>query len=798
MRVLVKTLLFRNQSAGGGSTISQQLSKLLVGRPDTRGMFLLKRYWTIFTVKLKEWLTAVKLERSYTKKEILTIYLNKFDFLHNAHGIRSAAETYFGKLPHELDINESAMLVRMLKNPSMYNFRRDMEKALKGREVVLRNMFDAKHISRKQYDSLRILPIDGSRFKVQDHNEGMATYFREYLREHLKEVFSRPENLKSNGEPYDIYRDGLKIYTTIDSRMQMHLEQAVWDHLSTHQEHMFKHWPDWNMENPPIGLSKQNPWTYKDPRNSLSEIELRLLNFNKLVWESDRWVNVKDQYLKTSQKYKLRDWDIYRLMRADDANKKPIYDRVYNKKIDGDSLMRDWKKSNFITEEQYQKYKSLLKSEDWKKIRSEFEALMKYMKTPVKTRVFAFVKENGKWKGGEKDTTISPFDSIKYHRMFLQVGSLAVEPQSGYVKAWVGGIDHHYFKLDHVSLGALYTHPKKRKPGVEYSKPGRQVGSSIKPFLYGLTIANRGYSPCYEVDDIKTTIEKGFGEFGLIKDWTPNNANGSYSGDRMSLTRALSLSLNSVSAQLMKDFRSTGPFRNFLSTIGIDTAKVPISPTICLGTPDLTPLEMTGAYTIFANGGVYREPIFVTKVVTKNGNVIYSDDINQIYQNAMDPKYAYLMSTMLKSVQSGAPGFQGIKSQHGGKTGTTNFQSDGWYMGITPNLVVGTWVGNDDRFIRFRNLAFGQGGSMARPIFQNMLRYVESDEEITFDTKALFPKPEGDIKELDCGKYDDLDGGDTLYDYTETDDVYRDDFDKKNKKKKEEKIKKEENRVIDR
>jgi penicillin-binding protein 1A len=797
-RVGVKTLLLRRESAGGGSTISQQLAKLLVGRPDTRKMFFVFRYWTVFTTKLKEWLTAVKLERSYTKKEILTIYLNKFDFLFNAHGIRSAAETYFAKHPYDLDINESAMLVRMLKNPSMYNFRRDKKVALKGREVVLKNMMDKGHISRKQYDELRVQPIDASKFKVQDHNEGMATYFREYLREHLKEMLSRSENLKSDGTQYDLYRDGLKIYTTIDSRMQMHLEHAVWDHLSQHQDIMFKQWPDWNMPDPAIGTSKQNPWTYREYSNTISEIELRLLNFNKLLWESDRWIAEKQNYFKIADKHELSEADIYRMIRIENANKNPYNDNYYNKKIDGDSLMRDWKKSNYISEKQYNKYRTLLKSSDWNKIRAEYEAIIKYMKKPVEMKVFSYIKSKNKWRAGDKDTLLSPFDSIRYHRMFIQAGSVAIDPKNGHVKAWAGGIDHHYFKLDHVSMGALYVHPKKRLPGVQYKNVGRQVGSSIKPFLYGLTIEQKGYSPCYEVDDVKLTIEKGYQKFGLQRDWTPSNAGGGYSGQRMTLTKALSLSLNSVSAQLMKDFGSTVPFRLFLHTIGIDSSKVPASPTICLGTPDLTPLEMTAAYTIFASGGFYHEPIFVTKIVSKNGSVIYSDESNQINENILAPKYAYTMSSMLQSVQAGAPGFHGIKSQHGGKTGTTNFQADGWYIGITPNLIIGTWAGNDDRFIRFRNIAFGQGGAMSRPIFQNALRSIEADKDIDFDTKARFPKPEGDLKEMDCNKYDKL-GNDT-YDYTESEDVYSEDLDNNAEKKKaklEKKKKEAAERVID-
>ena len=800
-RVMVKTLLLRKESSGGGSTISQQLAKLLVGRPNTKGMFFLFRYGTIFSTKLKEWLTAVKLERSYTKEEILAMYLNKFDFLYNAHGIRSASETYFGKHPYDLDVNESAMLVRMLKNPSMYNFRRDMKTAMKGREVVLKNMMDKGHITKQQYDEFRVQPIDASRFRIQDHNEGMATYFREYLREHLKDVLSRTENLKADGTQYDLYRDGLKIYTTIDSRMQQHLEQAVWDHLSQHQQYMFKQWPDWNLPDPPIGTSKQNPWTYKDYKSSLGEIEIRLLNFNKLLWESDRWLNTRQNYFNVADKNDLSEVDIYRLIRVENANKNPYKENNYSKKVDGDSLLRDWRKTNFISEQQYNKFRAILKSSEWKTIRAEYEAMMKYMRTPTKMKVFSYKKVKDKWRASDKDTTMSPFDSIRYHRMFIQAGSLAVDPRNGHIKAWVGGVDYHYFKLDHVSMGALYVHPDKKKPGVEYQKVGRQVGSSIKPFLYGLTIRDRGYSPCYEVDDVKLTIEKGYGEFGLTKDWTPKNANAVYSGQRMTLTRALSLSLNSVSAQLMKDFRSTAPFRKFLNSVGIDTTKVPASPAICLGSPDLTPFEMTGAYTVFANGGFYHEPILVSSIVGKNGNVIYTDESEQIKKDILLPKYAYTMSTMLQAVQSGAPGFQGIKSQHGGKTGTTNFQADGWYMGITPTLIIGTWGGNDDRFIRFKNSGLGQGGSMARPIFQNAMRYIEADKTLNFDVTARFPKPEGDLKEMDCSKFGKL--GDDSLDFTESEDVYRDDFgdeeeEDKKKPKSEKKKKEDETPVIDR
>lgn len=773
-RVLVKTIVFQQRNAGGGSTISQQLSKLLVGRPDTRGMGTVERLWTILQVKLKEWLTAVKLERSYTKKEIITNYLNEFDFLYNAHGIRSAAETYFRKKPSELSIPEAAMLVRMLKNPALFNYRRDMKKALKGREVVLKNMQMAGHITEADYHKYRKEKINKGSFQVLNHNEGQATYFREYLREYVKEVLSRPENLKPNGEAYDVYRDGLKIYTTIDSRAQRNAEQAVWDHLSEHQEKLFKHWKDWNMIDPPIGYSKYNPWTYKTHKNTEGEIQLRLRALDRLIWNSERYQAVREDYLKTAAKYELRDIDISRLQILERANKKR------SKKEQAEAVLAGWEKDGYATKKQIVLYRDLLKSGKWETIKGEYQQLLKYMQTPVDMRIFAYQKNGEHWGPGTKDTLMSPLDSIRYHRMFLQTGSVSIEPQTGHVKAWVGGIDHHYFKLDHVSMGGLYVHPNKQRPGQSYTKAGRQVGSSMKPFLYALNIDLRGYSPCYEVEDVKITIEKGYGDFGLIKNWTPKNANGQYSGQRLTLTQALRQSLNSVSAQLMKDLGSTERFRSFLHEAGIDTAKVPASPTICLGTPDLTPLEMAAAYCIFANKGIYNEPVFVERIEDRHGNLIYNS-ADQITQQVLSESSAYVMSQMLKSVQAGAPGFQGIKSTYGGKTGTTNFQADGWFMGVTPNLVVGTWVGCDDRFIRFRSLRYGQGGSMARPIFQNVLRYLEADEAFELDTKAKFPKPERIDREMNCLKYAQFGRGDTFgeegEDMTNQDEIYNQDYD---------------------
>jgi penicillin-binding protein 1A len=327
--------------------------------------------------------------------------------------------------------------------------------------------------------------------------------------------------------------------------------------------------------------------------------------------------------------------------------------------------------------------------------------------------------------------------------MHLQSGLLAVDPKTGFIRAWVGGISHKYFKFDHVNK----------------NKFARQVGSTIKPFLYALTIHQKGYSPCLKVWDQPTTISKGEGQFGLLEDWTPRNAGG-YSGDEITLTEALNRSLNSVSAYLIKELKGPEPFRNFLAEVGIDTSKgrVPVSAAICLGVPNLSPFEMTGGYTTFANLGTYTEPIFIDKIEDKNGNTIYLAGKDQDSEPVLNVQSAYVMNQMLQTIQRGR--LKGVTCSYGGKTGTTNNQADGWFMGITPDLVIGTWVGCDDRFIRFRSLTYGQGASMARPIFRNMLYNMQSDttlrDDAIFDPASLFPVPEIIETEMDCLKYNQL------------------------------------------
>lgn len=751
-RVMVKTLLGGNESAGGGSTISQQLAKLLVGRPDTKSGGIV-RYWRIFTTKLKEWLTAVKLERSYTKEEILTLYLNEFDFLYGACGIRSASETYFNKHPKDLTINESAMLVRMLKNPSLYNPRRDMERALKGREQVLKNMQVAKYIDQAQYDDLRQKPIDLSTFRLRDHTDGLATHFREYLREYVKELLQDKDKLqkvKPDGKPWDIYRDGLRIYTTIDSRMQQHAEQAVWDHLKDHQKKMFEHWPNWN------GKSQKekdkDPWTYKSQGVDEREMSMRRFSFERLIWQCDRYKDGRERSLPTAVALKLRDSDIYRMREVEEADRKnpPSNKPKKDKVLTGEALLNDWINQKYITQADAKRYREIIATPDWEKVKQEYNAFLEHLNRPVQMTVFAYNKR------GERDTLMSPIDSIKYHRMHLQVGMMAMDPFTGAIKAWVGGPNYKYFKYDHVNKSTA-----------------RQVGSTMKPFLYAMVIDRKGYSPCSQVCDQETTIEKGFGKFNLFKDWTPKNAGGGYSGACMTMVEALRKSLNSVSARLMKDLNSVEPLRAFLKEVGVDTTKVPNSPTICLGTADLSVFEMTGGYASFANGGFYNEPIFIERIEDRNGNPIYEPDPE--FQRVLPKPVAVAMTHLLRGTQSGAGGFNGIKSSYGGKTGTTNYQADGWFMGITPHTVIGTWVGCDDRFIRFRTLAYGQGARMARPIFQNFLRGIESDTTLGIDPLQKFPEltPEelqSTSIELNCMNFAKFEGpADDLLDLTDED-----------------------------
>ena len=693
LRVLVKTVLGGNSSAGGGSTISQQLAKLLYTEKTASN--IIERGLQ----KPKEWVTAVKIENRYTKKEIISMYLNEFNFINGAYGIKSASEIYFSKEQETLEIQEAAMLIGMLKNPALYNPIRDPERTKNRRNVVLFQMKKNGVITQEEYDELTKKEL-GINFNRATHNDGLAPYFREQLRQEVKEIL---KNLP-NGKAYDVHTEGLKIYTTIDSRMQKHAEEAAWNHLKGLQNTFFKHWEN------------KDPWTYKGRNTKDKDIELRLNSFERLVSESDRYINIRQGMVDKIAELELRDVDITRMLRIEK---------------DGWEVADDWLKDGFINNSLYKLYNKTLNGSDWAIVKSEWnnlkKAIDKVFNTPCKMKVFAYNSQ------GETDTTMTPYDSIRYHRMILQTGMMAVDPTTGEIKAWVGGTNFKYFKFDHVNKSVA-----------------RQVGSTFKPYLYALSI-ERGISPCTKIIDEPITFPEG--SFGLIRSWTPKNANNVYTGEEYDLKLALKQSKNSISAYLMREMGDVQPLREFVSTIGIDKERVPLNPSICLGAADLSVFEMTGAYTTFANAGTYTEPHFISRIEDKNGNVLY-EKIPDTKQ-ALSEGAAEAMVNLLKGVVSGAGGFGGIKSEVGGKTGTTNEHADGWFMGITPNLVIGTWVGGDDRWIRFRTITYGQGARMARPIFVNFLKSVENDKEIGLDLTKRFKRVSGIERiEMDCSHYE--------------------------------------------
>jgi penicillin-binding protein 1A len=422
--------------------------------------------------------------------------------------------------------------------------------------------------------------------------------------------------------------------------------------------------------------------------------------------------------------YELRDHDIERIIEAE---------------TESGSIARLVSR-NLIPDDRATKYRKVLKSPNYNKLKNKWIELQSKVRssfeTPVKMRVFAY---NAKM---EKDTVLAPLDSIKYHRNFLQIGMMAVDPATGHVKAWVGGINHKYYPFDHVTTE-------------------RQVGSTFKPFIYATAIDQVGISPCFVVDDLPYTIHKGEGNFNLLEDWTPQNANGEYSGKPYTLFRGLQWSKNTVSVYLMKQLGDTRAVRSLVKGMGIDvdqkrsngTLKVPNQPSICLGASDLSVMEMTGAYTTFANNGTYNKPIFITRIEDRNGNKIYEEVIQD--RIALNPASNFVMLQMLKKVMGqGLPGFGGLKSELAGKTGTTNDYVDGWFMGVTPDLVAGTWVGGDDRWVRFRTISLGIGAKMARPVFGKLIKRLEGDSTANYDPLARFYIPPGDIGiELNCEVY---------------------------------------------
>jgi len=604
-------VFFRDRQTGGASTITQQLSKMLFTKTPASGIERIKQ-------KLKEWVISAKLERRYTKDEILLMYLNRFDWVNNAVGIKSAARVYFNKKTQNLNVQESAMLVGMLKNPSLFNPNRRLELTTKRRDVVLSQMKKYSFITDTLYDSLVKTPIVLD-FKKASHNEGLAPYFREYLREKMKKWCST--KIKTDGSRYNLYTDGLKIYTTIDSRLQKFAEEAVETHISSLQNDFYNHWKGYT--NAPF------------PKD----------------FEQEQIDAIVDQSMKRSVRYK-------RL------------------KSQGKSL---------------------------KEIRKSFDK-----KTEMK--LFS-------WQG-KIDTILSPRDSLIYSKFFLHSGLMSMEPSTGFVKAYVGGINYENFQYDHVTSGK------------------RQVGSTFKPFLYSLAI-QEGFSPCYQVPNVPVVFDKY--KWRLEKDWSPRNSGGEdLEGLTLTLKYGLANSINTVTAYIMKQF---GPHAvvDLARKIGIKS-KILAVPSLCLGTFDLSVYEMVGAYSTFSNKGVWVEPIFVTKIEDKNGVLLekFIPESNE----AMSEKTADVMVRLLQGVVDGVysptankksgTGVRlrfkyGFKNEIGGKTGTTQNHSDGWFMGITPNLVTGVWTGCEDRSVHFRDITTGQGANMALPIFAEYMQRVYAD-----------------------------------------------------------------------
>jgi penicillin-binding protein 1A len=710
MRVVIKTAILQQKSSGGGSTITQQLAKLLYTDRPARN--LMERSLQ----KFKEWITAVKLEKSYTKEEIMSMYLNEFDFINGAHGIQSAAETYFGKNQEELGVHEAALLIGMLKNPSLYRPDRFPENAKMRRNTVLRLMSNADYIEKDFRDSLMEISVDVSKFKRASHIDGIAPYLRAEMAKDLRKILSDEPYFKPDGTKYDIYRDGLKVYTTIDYKMQEIAEKTMLDHMDETQKRYFKEW------------KKKDPWTYDDDK---IPVELKEDAFDQLLKSTERYQSMlkstfadEIQAIQESSEAELRGVDLSRMLKAD-KNPGEIT-RLLSQKLIGRGLA--------------ERYTEILKSKAWKTMVSRWSDFEKRVdeafNTKVKMQIFSYDKAM------QRDTTMSPIDSLKYHRMHLQTGVVAINPRNGHVKVWIGGVNHKYYKYDHV-------------------RTDRQVGSTFKPFVYAAAIFFKGISPCFKVEDVPYTITPGEGNFHLAKPWTPKNARGEYTRESRTLYECLRTSMNTASVYLMKQLGDTRAVRDLLDNMGIDKNekrsdgeyRIPDQPSICLGAADLTVMEMTAAYATFANNGVYNKPFVIQRIEDKNGNVIFHETPEE--QVVLDPKRNYVMVDMLKYAASTAGGFSGVKSDFGGKTGTTNDHTDGWFMGITPDLVVGTWVGGEDKWIRFLSFANGQGSRMARPFFSEFLKALESTPGVDYDASLRFERPAEDLGiEIDCEVYE--------------------------------------------
>ncbi len=705
LRVAIKTVVLGDQSSGGGSTITQQLAKQLFDRASLTSDNNIGRIASLAKIKFKEWITAVRLEKSYTKEEIVAMYLNKFEFINGAHGVQSAAQIYFDKAQDQLEIPEAAMLVGMLKNPAYYNPVRYNERTRGRRNVVLSQMHSYGKINRVQRDTLLVTPLSMETFKRSTQSDGIAPYFRSELTKWLRTLLLQPSYLKSNGQPYDIYRDGLKIYTTIDTAYQIKAEASLFQHLAKLQK---RYWQVW---------SRLDPLTY-EATNYQKEIRLEALQ------------------------RRIRDTDFYKdLFEASFGDIQMSTIEKFNLALEEPTVRRLMTEPTFIENtggETRSKLQRLVNHSLWNDVQrtwSDFQLqLERHFNEKIEAQVFAYNA------GGFESKTMTRRDSVMYHLQHMQGGLVSLDPRTGEIKAWVGGADHRYFKFDHVNMR-------------------RQVGSTIKPFVYSAAISVLGMSPCEEFKDIQYTIAPGDANFNVDKEWSPSNSNNLFTQNNYNLYQGLLYSKNSITVRIVKEMGTMGPIRDLLHNVGINKNErlpgnqllVPDLPSLCLGAIDLSVLEMAGAYTTFANDGMYTQPNFIRRIEDKNGKVIYQG--SSVQRRALNPLYNAVMVDMLKNNVGG--GFNmNLKSEVGGKTGTTNDYADGWFMGISPNLVTGVWVGGDEKFVRFLSLDDGQGFVMARPIFQDYMKRLETDEQLKFDTDVRFrPGPPGYTNLTDCTRY---------------------------------------------
>ena len=628
---------------GGASTITQQLAKLFFTDGGAS-----KNTFERIIQKMKEWIIATRLEERYTKDEIITMYFNEYGFLNQAIGIESAAHIYFDKAPTDLTITESAILVGMFKNSSLYNPVRNPVGVRNRRNVVLSQMAKYDFISEEIKDSIQTTELEIV-FTPQGHTEGVATYFREYTRAFMHNWIE--ENPKTDGSSYNIYSDGLKIYTTINYEMQKNAENAVDQHISKLQKE----------------FDKQNTKNKTAPFRDITKPEIESI-LNSAMRRSDRWRELEKQG------------------------------------------------------------------------KSDKEIVASFNKK-TQMRIFSW--------GGQIDTLMTPLDSIRYHKSFLQASLMSMTPQTGEVKAWVGGIDYKHFKYDMVKKGK------------------RQIGSTFKPFVYATVIDQMHMSPCDTLPNTQYTIEAG--KYGLLEPWTPKNSGGKYGG-MISLKSALAQSINTVTARLI-DRVGPKPVIELIKKMGVDTENIPEVPSIALGTPDVSLFEMVGAYSAFANEGVYIKPTLVTRIEDKNGTILYQNIPEA--KDVISKEAAYVTISLMEGVtQSGsgsrlrtswavnAPVYKAAVTGYpyeftnpiAGKTGTTQNNSDGWFMGMVPNLVTGVWVGGEDRATHFSSTGYGQGATMALPIWAIYMRDCYKNEDLGI-SKGDFKKPEKLSIETDCVKW---------------------------------------------